>query len=72
VVIRDGKLVLQMPKAEAALQFLDNGECLATPKDAYFSLFVIRFARNAEGSVTGYTLSTDRVRNLRYTKAKSE
>jgi CubicO group peptidase (beta-lactamase class C family) len=72
VVIRDGKIVLQMPKSEAALQFLDNGDCLATPKDAFFSMFVIRFTRNTAGSVTGYTLSTERVRNLRYTKAKSE
>jgi CubicO group peptidase (beta-lactamase class C family) len=70
--VRDGKLILQMPKWEATLQFLENGDCLARPKDAFFALLAFHFTRNSEGAVTGYTLSTERVRNLRYVKAKVE
>jgi CubicO group peptidase (beta-lactamase class C family) len=70
--VRDGKLILQMPKWEATLQFLDNGDCIARPKDAFFSMLALNFARNSEGVITGYNLSTDRVRNLRYAKVKVE
>ena len=54
------------------LQFLDNGDCLARPRDAFFSVLIVKFNTNAAGQVTGYTLSTERVRNLRYTKVKIE
>lgn len=65
---RSGKLYLQLPKGQAVLQFLANGDCLARPLDANVSLAVLRFATNAGGVATGYTLSTERVRNLRYAK----
>ncbi len=70
--VRAGKLILLMPKGEAVLQFLDNGDCIARPRDAYFAMLAVRFIRNRDDAVTGYTLSTERVRNLRYSKVKVE
>jgi hypothetical protein len=69
--VRDGKLVLRSQKSDATLQFLDNGDCIARPTEAYYSIFVVRFTRS-DGVVTGYTLSTERVRNMRYAKVKTE
>lgn len=70
--VLDGKLILLMPKGEAILQFLDTSDCIARPRDAFFAMLAVRFERNDEGAVTGYRLSTDRVRNLRYAKVKIE
>jgi hypothetical protein len=70
--LRGPRLYLVMPKGEALLQFLENGECIARPRDAFFSLLAIQFTRNGDGPVTGYNLSTERVRNLRYAKVKIE
>ena len=70
--MRDGKLILQMPKWDATLQFLKGGECIARPKDSFFSMLAINFLRNDAGQVVGYDLSTERVRNLRYAKVKIE
>lgn len=69
--VHDGKLILVLPKEETRLQQLDNGEWIARPKDSFYSMLALRFTRNKAGDVTGYDLSTERVRNLRYTKAGS-
>lgn len=70
--LRGPRLYLVMPKGEALLQFLDGGECIARPRDAFFSMLAIQFTRNDGGAVTGFNLSTERVRNLRYAKVRIE
>ncbi len=70
--VRKGKVFMHTPKGEMVLQFLDGGECIARPKDAYYSMAAVRFTRNDAGAVTGYALTTERVRNLRYAKVKVE
>jgi hypothetical protein len=72
IAARDGKLHLQLPKGEGVLQFLDDGDCLARPRDAFFSLLAVKFTRDDAGRVTGYTVSTERVRNLRYDRLRVE
>jgi CubicO group peptidase (beta-lactamase class C family) len=72
IEVRDGKAILMLPKGEATLQFLDNGDCIARYPDAFFTMLSLKFTRNAEGAVNGYTLTTERVRNLRYAKVKIE
>jgi CubicO group peptidase (beta-lactamase class C family) len=69
---RGPRLYLVMPKGEALLQFLDSGDCIARPRDAFFSMLAIHFTRNDIGAVTGFNLSTERVRNLRYAKVRIE
>lgn len=69
---RDGKLVMQLPKGEASLQLLETGECLARPQDAFFSMLALQATRDPAGAITGFNLSTERVRNLRYAKVRIE
>ena len=72
IEVRGGKLVLQMPKIEATLQFFGNGECIARLKDAFYSMLTLNFTKNHVGMVDGYNLSTERVRNLRYAKVRTD
>src|SRR5262249_5016859 len=70
IVLRDGKLILQLPKTETPLSPLANGEFLARP--AFTSWVTLKFSVNEAGHVEGYALSTERVRNLRYGRARIE
>jgi CubicO group peptidase (beta-lactamase class C family) len=67
---RGPRLYLVTPKSEALLQFLEGGECIARPRDAFFSMLTIQFTHDRDSAVTGYNISTERVRNLRFAKVK--
>lgn len=72
IEMRDGQLILQLPKGEASLQFLDTDRCLARAQDAFFSMLELQLTRDRAGAVSGLTLSTERVRRLRYAKVRIE
>ena len=42
------------------------------PQEAYFSFLALKFTTDGAGKTNGYTLSTERVRNLRYDRVKVE
>lgn len=61
--VRDGKLYLKHRKGEVELQPLAPDEFSAAPGTIFTTL---HFSRNASKALTGFTVSTPRVRHLRF------
>jgi hypothetical protein len=70
IKLRDGRLVMHYPKGEALLLHVADNDFLARPQVG--PGFTMRFTRNAEGKVNGFLLSGDRIKNLRYRRARIE
>ena len=66
--VRDGQLRIAHPKGEVALRPTKADEFQAVGADTVFE--TIAFTRNASGVVTGFKISTNRARNVRFSKVE--
>jgi CubicO group peptidase (beta-lactamase class C family) len=69
VVLRDGKLWLRHRKGEFALRPWLAGQFFGDFGD-YGGMVTLRFAYNSDKRVNGFTLSSGRVKNLRFARAE--
>lgn len=67
VTARDGSLLLRYPRGEVALQ-TTLPDTFATPNTS--PIGTIRYTRNTDKAITGFTINTSRVRNLRFVKTE--
>jgi hypothetical protein len=67
VMIRDGSLLLRYPRGEMPLQ-TTLPDTFAAP-DRY-PIRTIQYTRNTDKAITGITINTSRVRNLRFMKVE--
>ncbi|MCI0377841.1 MAG: serine hydrolase, partial [Gemmataceae bacterium] len=72
IEVADGKAVVRQPKGEAVLHAVSENEFVAKPGSAFFSLLTLKTAANAAHQVTGFSISTERVRNLKFAKVRVE
>jgi len=66
LTVKSGALRVQIPRNEAVPASFQKKDEYTVEGSA-----TIRFVRNGEGRITGFTISTGRVRNLKFVKSKS-
>jgi CubicO group peptidase (beta-lactamase class C family) len=70
LVVRDGKLVLRHRKGEMQLRALKDANTFTGDFGDYGGIVTLRFVENDKNRVTGFTLSSGRVKNLRYVRSE--
>ncbi len=67
VTVHEGSLRLRYPRGDMRLQ-MTLPDTFAAPEDSLFQS--LRYTRSPDEAITGFTITTGRVRNLRFVKAE--